>query len=196
MNRVPLSMFRGFVWLLILPFLDVSNVAAQKSDPPIGGSYALSDHMGNPVTEKTYLGKFQIVTFGYTFCPDVCPTTLSTLAEILDHLGTDGDAVQTLFITLDPVRDTPDVLADYVGHFHPKLIGLYGSVQKTKQVAGAYQVQYRKVKGEEQGEYHFEHSAVHYLMDKTGAYIGHLEHDVAPIDAAKAIRGLMLRDAS
>ncbi len=177
--------------LFMLLVVGAPVTLAQTSATQIGGPYQLKDHRGQPATDKSYLGKLQIITFGYTFCPDVCPTTLTTLADILDLLGTDNKQLQPIFITLDPARDNTDVLAGYVSYFHLQLIGLTGTEQQIKAVAVAYQVQFRRVNVAGDDGYHIEHSAVHYLVDKTGTYIGHLQYDVAPEAAAKAIKELL-----
>lgn len=167
------------------------TVSAQTPAPETAVAYNLMDHRGVAVSEKTYLGKFQIVTFGYTYCPDVCPVTLSTLAEILNLLGSDVERVQALFITLDPKRDTPEQLAGYVEHFHPRLIGLTGNPDQIQQVADAYQIKFRASVPDEDGDYLLEHSAAHLLIDANGINQGHMAFNVSAEAAAQAIKEML-----
>jgi cytochrome oxidase Cu insertion factor (SCO1/SenC/PrrC family) len=113
----------------------------------VGGSFALIDHTGKPRTEADFRGKFLLIYFGFTHCPDICPTDLQAISLALeDQLDKAGEEVQPLFITVDPERDIPQLLADYVPLFHPRLIGLSGDVTEIRQVARAYKVYYAKVR--------------------------------------------------
>ena len=112
---------------------------------PIGGPFELVDHTGARRTDADYHGKLALIYFGYTYCPDVCPTDLQAVAATLDLLGDDGHAVQPLFITIDPARDTPEHLAGYVPLFHPRLVGLTGEADAIRRAARAYKVHYEKV---------------------------------------------------
>ena len=103
---------------------------------PVGGPFALIDHTGEPRTDADFRGKLLLVYFGFTFCPDICPTDLQAIGLAVDQLGAAGESVQPLFITVDPERDTPEHLADYVSLFHPRLIGLTGSREAIRQAAG------------------------------------------------------------
>jgi len=141
---------------------------------PVGGPFELTDHTGKVRTESDFRGKLMLVYFGFTYCPDICPTDLQQIGLALDKLGTDGDSVQPLFITVDPERDTPQHLAEYVPMFHPRLIGLTGSAEAIRKAADAYKVYYAKVdppKGDG-GYYTVDHTAFIYLMDREGNYLG------------------------
>jgi len=141
---------------------------------PVGGPFELTDHTGKLRTERDFRGKLMLVYFGFTYCPDVCPTDLQAIGLALDKLGTDGDSVQPLFITVDPERDTAAHLAEYVPMFHPRLIGLTGSAEAIRKAADAYKVYYAKVdppKGDG-GYYTVDHTAFIYLMDREGNYLG------------------------
>lgn len=138
---------------------------------PVGGPFALVDQDGRPRTEADFRGRLVILTFGFTSCPDVCPTDLMEIARALTLLGAAGEAIQPVFITLDPARDTPDLLKEFVPSFHPRLIGLTGSEAAIGQAADAYKVFYRRVPRSD-GEDTIEHSAFVYLMDRSGAYLG------------------------
>jgi cytochrome oxidase Cu insertion factor (SCO1/SenC/PrrC family) len=141
---------------------------------PVGGPFELTDHTGQPRTNSDFRGKLMLVYFGFTYCPDVCPTDLQAIGLALDKLGTAADSVQPLFITVDPERDTPQHLAEYVPMFHPRLIGLTGSAEAIRKAADAYKVYYAKVdppKGDG-GYYTVDHTAFIYLMDREGNYLG------------------------
>jgi protein SCO1/2 len=132
-----------------------------------GKSLALSDPGGRTRTLKEFLGKVVVVFFGYTQCPDVCPTTLAELARVMKALGSDANRVQVLFVTLDPERDTPAVLARYVGAFDPRFLGLRGDAEQTREVAKEFKIFYRKRPGAE-GAYSLDHSAQAYVIDPQG----------------------------
>lgn len=138
---------------------------------PVGGPFALVDHTGLPRTDAQFRGKLMLVYFGFTFCPDVCPTDLQAIGQAMQRLGTAAEAVQPLFVTLDPERDTPQRLASYVTFFHPRLIGLTGDAKAIAQAAKAYKVYHAKV-ATGAGSYTVDHSGYVYLMDREGKYLG------------------------
>lgn len=139
---------------------------------PVGGPFALTDQAGRDRTDREFRGKLMLVYFGFTYCPDVCPTDLQAIALALDKLGADGDQVQPIFITVDPERDTAAHLAEYVPLFHPRLIGLTGSDDAIRKVADAYKVYYARVPLKDAGDYTVDHTAYIYLMDRDGNYLG------------------------
>jgi protein SCO1/2 len=139
---------------------------------PVGGPFALIDHTGTARTEQDFRGKLLLVYFGFTYCPDVCPADLQNIGLALDQLGAAGDRVQPLFVTLDPERDTPAHLADYVPAFHPRLIGLTGDDAAIRAAADAYKVYYAKVTNEGGNDYTVDHTAFIYLMGPDGRYLG------------------------
>ncbi len=143
--------------------------------PDIGGPFSLTDHAGRRVTEKDYAGKILLVFFGFTHCPDVCPTALTAVSEVLDRVGEKARDVQPLFVTVDPERDTAELLAGYVTHFHPSIVGLTGTPEEIKTVAQGYQVFYRKAKGGTPDAYSMEHTASIYVMDRQGKFRGTLD---------------------
>jgi protein SCO1 len=138
---------------------------------PIGGPFALVDHTGKPRTDEDFRGKLLLIYFGYSYCPDVCPTDLQQIGLAIDGLGAGGEAVQPLFITVDPGRDTVSHLVDYVPLFHPRLIGLTGSAEQIQRVAHAYKVYYARYPPGSP-DYVVDHSAFIYLVDEVGKYIG------------------------
>jgi protein SCO2 len=139
---------------------------------PVGGPFALVDHHGKRRTDADFRGRLMLVYFGYTFCPDVCPTDLLQIGQLMKTLGPAQQGLQPLFITLDPGRDTSKQLAAYVPHFHPAIIGLTGAPAAIDAAANAYKVYYKKVPGLTGGAYSVDHSAFIYLMDRKGKYLG------------------------
>ena len=140
---------------------------------PVGGPFELIDHTGHTRTERDFRGRLMLVYFGFTYCPDICPTDLQAIGLAVDKLGRDGDAVQPLFVTVDPERDTPELLAEYVPMFHPRLIGLTGGAEAIRKAADAYKVYYAKVSaGQNASDYTVDHTAFIYLMDRDGNYLG------------------------
>jgi protein SCO1/2 len=129
---------------------------------------ALTDHTGRRLASADFLGKAVVIFFGYTQCPDICPTTMTTMKEAMRLLGPDADRVQVLFITVDPERDTPEVLTAYVPWFDPRFIGLYGDVQTTLAVSREYRAYFSKVKGESALGYAIDHTAISYAYDPQG----------------------------
>jgi protein SCO1/2 len=138
---------------------------------PIGGPFELIDHAGRPRADADFRGRWLLIYFGYTYCPDVCPTDLQQIGLAIDRLGPAGEAVQPLFITVDPERDTAKHLADYVPLFHARLIGLTGSDEQIRRVARAYKVYFAKypIGGP---DYVVDHSSFIYLVDPAGRYVG------------------------
>jgi protein SCO1/2 len=136
----------------------------------IGGPFRLIDQNGAAVTDQDLKGKTFLVFFGFTHCPDVCPTALYEISQILEKLGKDADRTAALFITVDPERDTPESLKDYLASFDPRIRGLTGDAAALAAVAKAYRVYYKKVPLEG-GDYTMDHTAIVYLMDKEGHFI-------------------------
>ncbi len=158
----------------------------------VSGKFSLIDQNGRAVTEADYDGYWRLVFFGYTYCPDICPTTLNTIAGVLDRLGADAARVKPLFITVDPARDTPELLAEYVAAFDPRITGLTGSDEQIAAAARAFGVYYAKIGGEGQDgaasdDYLMDHSAFIYLMDPEGRYLTVFSHD-DPVD--KIVAGI------
>jgi len=136
----------------------------------IGGPFQLIDENGQPFSDKTLLGKSFLVFFGFTHCPEVCPTTLFEISEIMRKLGSDADRTAAVFITVDPERDTPAAMKDYLSSFDPHLHGLSGDADALAKVAKAYRVYYKKIPLEG-GDYTMDHTAIVYLMDKDGRFV-------------------------
>jgi protein SCO1 len=146
------------------PTFEASDVTGSS----FGNGFTLKDPDGRTRTLADFHGKDVVVFFGYTQCPDVCPATLATLAEAMKRLGPDADRVQVLFITVDPDRDTPALLKQYVPAFDPRFLGLYGDADATARTAKEFKVIYQKVPGPTPGSYTMDHSAGSYVFDPKG----------------------------
>jgi protein SCO1 len=153
---------------------------------------ARRSYTGKPVADEDFEGQWQLVFFGFTSCPDVCPTTLIEVSAILEELGDDAQQVRPLFISVDPERDTPEVMAAYVAHFDPRIVGLTGSPEQIKQAGRAFRAYYAKVEQENQPDgYTMDHAAFLYLMDPEGAYAAHFSPSDEPVTVAQEIRAYL-----
>jgi protein SCO1/2 len=161
--------------------------ATTQAATQIGGPFTLTDQDGRTVTDQDLQGKPFLVFFGYTHCPDVCPTTLFDISEVLRRLGPDADRVGATFITVDPERDTPATLKDYLASFDPHLRGLTGDADAIKAVTRAYRVYYKKSPLQD-GDYTMDHSALVYLMGKDGHFIAPFNIKRTPEVAAADLR--------
>jgi protein SCO1/2 len=156
----------------------VRTIGVREPPPPvtvgeaaIRSEFSLIDHNGNRVTEADFLGRWQLVFFGFTHCPDVCPTTLAYMANVLDRFGGEVERVAPIFITVDPSRDTPEVMAEYVQAFHPKLVGLTGSEAEVAAAAQSFRVYYERMEEETAPDgYLMAHSGHIYLMTPEGRF--------------------------
>jgi protein SCO1/2 len=156
----------------------------------IGGPFVLTAGDGSAVTDRTYRGRWMLVYFGYTHCPDICPTTLLAVSQTLDRLGPMAAKVQPLYVSIDPERDTPQVMAEYVKSFDPRIVGLTGSPAEIAAVAKQYRVFYKKELADKSGGYFMEHSAYIYVMDPDGRYVTHDQIE-APDQMASRLRDLL-----
>lgn len=159
-------------------------VALQSS---VGGPFRLIDHNGKPITDQDMKGKPFLVFFGFTHCPDVCPTALFEMSEIFRALGKDGDRIGALFVTVDPERDTPEKLKDYLSSFDPRLIAATGDEPAIRGIEKAYRVYAKKVPLDG-GGYTMDHTAIVYLMDKSGRFVAPFNMKRKPADAATDLR--------
>lgn len=158
----------GFaLWLSALP-VSAGFANVDLSEAPCCSKFVLSDSQGKTRTLGDYRGKVVVVTFGFTNCPDVCPTTLQRLAETMSLLGNQGQNVQVLFVTLDPQRDTPQVLSKYVPSFNPSFVALRGSDAQTATAARDFRVIFERVPGTTKGTYTVDHTVGVYVLDKSG----------------------------
>lgn len=200
--------FKMFLWFVplvafaVIVVLYGTNTSIPGQDEPpeprqavteamrdlISGEFSLVDHTGRAVTDESYRGEWLLVFFGYTHCPDICPTTMATVALVLDALGEDAAKLRPLFVTVDPARDTTKVLAEYVAAFHPRIVGLTGTGEQVAAAAKSHSVFYEKAPLVEGGEIHADdyamvHAAHLYLMDSEGVYAARF----SPIDTVETI---------
>ena len=155
----------------------------------LGGPFSLTDHTGRAVTQADFAGRFLLVYFGFTYCPDVCPTELGTIAAALDALEEQGERVTPVFVSVDPERDTPAAMADYVSRFHPRMVGLTGTPEQVAAAARAYRVFYAKVNRPEMTQYLMDHSSFIYLVGPDGKVRALFRPETAPEAIAQAVRG-------
>lgn len=153
----------------------------------VGGPFRLTDQEGKPISDTDLRGKPYLMFFGFTHCPDVCPTALFEASELLRALGPDASRTQVLFVSVDPERDTPAVLKDYLGSFDPQLRGVTGTPDEIAAVAKAFRVYYRKVPLEA-GDYTMDHTAIVYLMDKQGKFVAPFNIKRPPEQAAADLK--------
>ncbi len=188
------------VGLLVLAFIAFGGYNLYQSAfcdetvasiPQLGAeisSFHLSDHQGHEVTHHSYGEKYLLVAFGYTFCPDICPTQLASFSDALDLLGEQASQVQPLLVTLDPERDSPEVLSHFVSAFHPKLVGLTGATEQIAQVAASLNVYYAKAGNIDDPEtYSVDHSALGYLIGPRGKLVTIFPYGSPPELVAESI---------
>ena len=155
----------------------------------VGGPFSLIDGDGKRVTEADYKGRWLMVFFGYTFCPDACPTALSAMAAAMDRMGQDADQVQPIFIAVDPERDTPQVMKEYVGNFGPKIVGLTGTAADIAAVAQAFRVYYKKAG--DGPNYLMDHSTAILVLDPTLHFAGIIPGDAKPAQIIERLKQIM-----
>ena len=185
---------------LLLVLAVVAAVALVPSSyDGIGGPFRLVGGDSKAVTDRDFRGHWMLVYFGYTFCPDVCPTTLTQVAAALDQLGPDADKVRPVFITIDPKRDTPAVVQSYVASFSPRLVGLTGTPEQIAQVETAYRVfALERRTGAGVNDYTMDHSSILYLVGPNGRFVGPLSAEATAADLAAKLRAAIgpARDAT
>jgi cytochrome oxidase Cu insertion factor (SCO1/SenC/PrrC family) len=158
----------------------------------VGGPFTLTNQDGKRVTDQDFRGKYMLIFFGYTYCPDFCPGELQVMSAAIDQLGSEGDRIQPIFITIDPARDTVDTMKIYVGNFHPRMVGLTGSEADIAAVAKAYRVYYAKAKGYEgKPDYLMDHSTITYFMGPDGKFVKHFTYGTDAKALADGLRGAM-----
>ena len=160
----------------------------------IGGPFTLIDHTGEKVTEATFRGKYMLIQFGYTFCPDICPTELLVISQVLERLGDKSKNIAALFITIDPARDTQEKLAAYLSNFHPELIGLTGTDEEIATAAKSYRAYYNRADQNDhlkdevsKNDYIMDHSVYIYLVSPDDKYIQHFVQGDEPDEIAREV---------
>jgi len=189
------SLEEGSVVVLTQPS-EANRTAGSKvvGAPKIGGPFSLVNQKGMPVTDQIFRGRYMLVYFGYTFCPDVCPTSLQIVADALDMLDEkDMQKIVPVFITVDPDRDTPEVLKEYVPNFHTKMVGLTGTKEQVFQAAKAYRAYFNKVveEGGDKDEYLMDHTSITYLMGPNGEFVKHFPHGYDPKAMAERLKAIL-----
>lgn len=187
----------GAAYMLdLFPASPGTDTAASREGGP-GGPFTLVDDTGKTVTDADFRGKYTLVFFGYTFCPDVCPTTLADMASVMDELGDDAAAMQPVFISVDWKRDTPDALADYVAVFDDRIMGLSGTEAQIESVVDEYGVWYEFVEDETDPEFFLvNHTAGVYFMDKEGRFVRVFSYQTTTDEMVESIRAIMQEDAT
>ncbi|MCV0427091.1 MAG: SCO family protein [Roseibium sp.] len=198
-----LKLFRYTAWAAVAALAVVSGVlvyqqtAGNKNSgalieplAAIGGPFELVNGNGETVTDKTFAGKPTLIFFGFTFCPDVCPTTLSELQGWMDVLGDDAGKLNYAFVSVDPERDTPDVMRDYVAAFDERITPLTGSREQVDAIIKAYRVYAKKVPLDD-GDYTMDHSAAVYLMDADNKFVGTIAYAEEEENALRKLRRLI-----
>jgi protein SCO1/2 len=166
-----------------------SPAPAVPENASIGSSFELVDQDGHTVTDKTYAGRPSVIFFGYTSCPDICPTTLMDISNWLKVLGSKADRLNVLFISIDPQRDTPDHLRDFLSSFDPRIRGLTGTDEQIAAVSKEFHVYDKRVE-ESDGNYTMDHSGAIYLMDKAGRFVAPLSFQTEDSVAIERLRNL------
>jgi len=162
----------------------------------LSARYLLMDANGRAVSNEDFPGRFQLISFGYTFCPDICPTTLAEMSAVMSSLDKDAERLQPLFITVDPERDTASILRTYVAFFHPQIIGLTGSPALVRRAADNFRVRYEKVfePGAPADQYAVDHSAGMFLLGPDGRHVRRFAYAMPPAEIAERIREIMAGD--
>lgn len=172
---------------LLIMFWAMGGVSKVAQPAAIGGPFQLTDQNGKAVTDKSLKGKPTLIFFGYTHCPDVCPTSLFEMSEVLRAMGKDADKVNAVFISVDPERDTPAAMKDYLSSFDPHLEGLSGDPAETAKVITSYRVYAKKVPTKD-GDYTMDHTALIYLMDREGRFVSPFNMKRSPEEAAAELK--------
>ncbi|MCK1719076.1 SCO family protein [Bradyrhizobium sp. 141] len=172
---------------LLIMFWAMGGVSKVAQPAAIGGPFQLTDQNGKAVTDKSLKGKPTLIFFGYTHCPDVCPTSLFEISEVLRAMGKDADKVNAIFISVDPERDTPATMKEYLSSFDPHLEGLSGDPAETAKVITSYRVYAKKVPTKD-GDYTMDHTALIYLMDRDGRFVSPFNLKRTPEEAAADLK--------
>jgi protein SCO1/2 len=173
---------------LVLTAPRAGNPVQSSGTALVGGPFSLVGTDGKTVTDRDFRGRYMLVFFGFTHCPDICPAELQVIAEALDKLGDKATGVVPIFITLDPERDTPQAMAEYVKSFGPNFVGLTGSPEEIAAAASAYRVAYAKIENNESSrDYTIDHSALVYLMDREGRYLTHIPYGTNATEMAEKL---------
>ena len=200
-NRVtrPLVVFGAFLGSLVVGLTVVlwllgggllGGLVGKSKPASIGGPFQLTDQTGQTVTEKNLVGRPTLIFFGYTHCPDVCPTSLFEMSEVLRAMGKDADRVNAYFVSVDPERDTQAVMKEYLSSFDPHLKGLTGDTAAVAKIVSEYRV-YAKKSPLKEGDYTMDHTALIYLLDRDGHFVSPFNLKRTPEAAAADLKGYL-----
>ena len=188
---IAMAGFAGFAAMaLFVVFLRSVGPNSSIRAKPIGGSFTLVDDSGTPVTEAALAGKPSVIYFGYTYCPDVCPTTLLDLSRWIGKLGSDAGKLNYVFVTIDPQRDTPQLMHAYLSSFDPHIRGFTGTPEQIAAIAREYRVYYRKIPGDG-GNYTMDHSTIMYLMGADGKMVSMIAYQEKDDSALAKLKNLL-----
>jgi protein SCO1 len=176
-------------------WMGLSLRAEVQANTNIGGPFALVDDTGAQVTDAALKGRPTVMYFGYTFCPEVCPTTLTELAQWIRTLGPDADKLNYVFVTVDPERDTPKVMHDYVSSFDRRIRGFTGTSDQIAKVTSQYRIYYKRIPTSD-GGYAIDHTAILYLMDQQVRYVGFIGYQEKTDAAIAKLRKLIAPGAA
>lgn len=204
---LPLKKLRIVLWalvalgaclLLVMNFMRAApqpvpyeKAALSEALGGVGGAFTLTDHRGKPFTEKDLAGKPSLMFFGFTFCPDVCPTTLADMTHILEKLGPDADRLNVVFVSVDPARDTPEQMQRYLSMFDPRITGLTGTPEQLAEMAKNYRIYYKKVDMED-GNYTMDHNASTYLLNKDAKLVATIAYQENSAIALEKVKRLLV----
>jgi len=193
MKRLRIAALSVLMFCMYPAWAEPTPVEEAAEVSGIVSRYLLMDTKGRAVTNEDFPGRFQLISFGYTFCPDICPTTLAEMSLVMDKLGERAARLQPIFVTVDPERDTPEVLRRYTEFFHPAIIGLTGSPELVRRAAEHFKVRYEKYRqpGAEPGKYSVDHSAGMYLLGPDGRFLVKFAYALPPQEIAERIVALM-----
>jgi protein SCO1/2 len=194
MRRLGRNFLRSLLAASAVTLAAACSPPAFKAVDITGANYARNFSLMSPAGPRSladYRGKVVVIFFGYTQCPDVCPTTLADLAEVRKRLGAEGERLQVIFVTIDPERDTPALLSQYVPGFDPSFVGLYGDADQTAAVAKEFKVFYQKVAGSTPTSYTMDHTAGSYVIDKDGRVRLFIRHGASVDDIVGDLRKLL-----
>ncbi|MCK2054691.1 SCO family protein [Methylobacterium sp. 37f] len=180
----------GLVGLCVAAFVVLAPRTQEAGTSSVGGPFTLTNQDGQRVTERDYAGRTHLVFFGFTHCPDVCPTTLQQIGDVLQALGPKGKDTRALFIAVDPERDTPEALKTYLASFDPRIVGLTGSPEEVKAAVKAYRAYVRKVPTKD-GDYTLEHTALVYVMNGQNRFLNALNLARPPQEAAAELAKML-----
>lgn len=175
--------------IVAMPLIFSPPQSASRSS--VGGPFSLTTHEGKRVTEKDFQGKYMLVAFGYTYCPDICPSELQTIALTMDALGPKADGIVPVFISVDPERDSVVQMASYVKNFSPRIVGLTGTPEEVKSAATAYRAAYKKEPAPNGADYAVSHTTFMYVMSPDGTYVTHFNYGTSSEDMTAKLKKIL-----